>query len=566
MATKKELKEVQDKILFLETELTSLKEKVKLLSNEKTVPVKQDVVIASAETISVPPEKNKLFQKFNFEQLFGANLIGKTGFVAIILAFIWFLDFAFSNYWINESGRIFIGIFSAFAIIFGGLYFAKKNSELIPAPMIGTGFSILYLSVFAAFRFYGLINSIETFVMLSLIALILAILSNVSKSEVLYGFSFLGSILSPLLLSTGENSYRFFFTYLFFVNILFLWISKQNPWKITPFIVLITNLVLYNVWQFNKIAVSQFMFPFVYLMSLIGIFLYRELFLMIAKRNLLHASSIVLLVILILTSSSDLGYLFYQFYPSFQAHILLVIASILFFVLSKVQVPNFQEKERLLSILSFLGLGLVVLALTIQFEGKQITISFIVLATLVSVFGVSRSVGLVIFSLFIWFLALISLFFNDSSSIATGIFILNTRFLLYAFASIGLFLTYYIGKEKKIFPQIQWFVFTGIAVLIIGTLVDTHYSITDRYYRNLGYSYVLAFYAIVLLVPGFLYSHASLRKGGIVVILLLIAKLYLYDIWTMSIIVKIIAGFSLGTGLVLTSIFYEKFKNKILGD
>ena len=68
---------------------------------------------------------------------------------------------------------------------------------------------------------------------------------------------------------------------------------------------------------------------------------------------------------------------------------------------------------------------------------------------------------------------------------------------------------------------------------------------------------------IALLIPGFKLSYRSFRLTGIILGVVLISKFYLYDIWTMSIVVRIIAGFSLGIGLVLLSIIYQKYKDKI---
>ncbi|EMO28241.1 membrane protein, PF10101 family [Leptospira interrogans serovar Bataviae str. HAI135] len=104
----------------------------------------------------------------------------------------------------------------------------------------------------------------------------------------------------------------------------------------------------------------------------------------------------------------------------------------------------------------------------------------------------------------------------------------------------------------------------GIFTFILGTLIDVYHTVHNEHYRNLGYSYVLAFYAAVFLFIGFKYSFRSLRIAGFIVTTLLVGKFYFYDIWTMSKIVRIIAGFTLGAGFILVSLFYQKFKEKII--
>lgn len=132
-------------------------------------------------------------------------------------------------------------------------------------------------------------------------------------------------------------------------------------------------------------------------------------------------------------------------------------------------------------------------------------------------------------------------------------FVLATLFLLF---------TYQIQKKNPIHKSIVGFVFAALFTLILGSLVEVHYLVSDTYYRNLSYSYVIAFYMIALLIPGFKFSYRSFRLTGIILGVVLISKFYLYDIWTMSIVVRIIAGFSLGIGLVLLSIIYQNIRIK----
>jgi uncharacterized membrane protein len=99
----------------------------------------------------------------------------------------------------------------------------------------------------------------------------------------------------------------------------------------------------------------------------------------------------------------------------------------------------------------------------------------------------------------------------------------------------------------------------GFLTLLLSSLVEVKFFFTDRIYRNLNYSYVLGFYASLFLIIGLKYSNLDLRKAGFFLVFLLIIKLYLYDIWALSMVVRIIAMISLGIGLIIAGIMYQKF-------
>ena len=97
----------------LEKRISALEAELKLLKSQLNLGVPIDREPA--------PPPSKSFFKFktswkipDWEMLLGGNLLGKTGFLAIILGFIWFIKLAIDNEWINESTRIFIGILSGF--------------------------------------------------------------------------------------------------------------------------------------------------------------------------------------------------------------------------------------------------------------------------------------------------------------------------------------------------------------------------------------------------------------------------------------------------------------------
>ncbi|AOP32900.1 hypothetical protein A0128_02875 [Leptospira tipperaryensis] len=574
-----DIEKIKKRLDQLEEEVVSLKKEIATYSSNPTEgeTIQPPLQKTSSETkIEKPVEKKRSPE---WELFLGGNLLGKAGLFSILLATIWFIKYAFDNRWVNESGRILIGMSIGFGIAFTGLRLNVKGYRILPESVLGTGFSIVYLSLFGAYHYYDLFTLSETFIYLTFLSVFSSGLAYWIRKEILYIFGLIGSVLSPVLISQGENSYQFLFGYLLFLNILHLLISRKSPWIISSFVLLIANFTLYTFWSAENIYQSGFTIPFLFINFSFFLFLYGNFFFFPRLLDRMEESGSVfpnlnsiLMLFFQVTNALFFGYSGYnqlnKFYPNLTAHFFLFGA-----LLFAIMIDRYGKKSDLLSarardnfetINLCLLLGFTFASLTDFSEGSWLTFSWIMLAGIVSILGVSlKKTSFQFISIGIWFVALFKLYFLNQMEDLDRIFLLNERFALYVLASLFLFATYQIRKSETVFWFERGFIYMGIITLIWGTIIDVHYAVHDEHYRNLGFSYVLAFYASVFLFVGFRYSFKSFRIVGIAVASVLVAKLYFYDIWTMSIIVRIIAGFTLGVGFFLVSLFYQKFKEKL---
>ena len=572
MADKESLDKLNRRVELMEQELSSIKSELNRLSPSTNT----DIEIAKPDykpEVIPPniPKPEKPTSSIDWEILLGGNILGKLGFSAILLAFVWFIKFAFDNHWINESGRIFIGLIIGFVTILGGLILARQKMRIVPEAMIGTGVSILYLSLYGAYYFYDLIGAKETFAAFTVLSVGTSLLAGRTNLQILYIFSLFGSILAPILLSSGENSYRFLFIYLTIINLVFYYISLTNTWRISPFLVFLSNCIIFSTWAGDKLLVSSPMPPMFYLTSVFLVFGMREVYVMPRVRKYIDVSSIILVLSLVVSFSGFGFWVVNTFYPDLTPHFLLFQAFLLVGFLKIFElysIPVLQTAANTSNSLTgvlFLSWITILFAAVSNFaEGRWIAFSWILFAGALSVTGsyFKNKIYLII-STIPWFLALLKLYFVESEYDKHIYFILNSRFGLFVLATSFLLFTYQIQKKNPIHRSMVGFVFTALFTLILGSLVEVHYLISNPFYRNLGYSYTIAFYMVALLIPGFKLSYRSFRLTGVILGVLLITKFYLYDIWMMSIVVRIIAGFSLGIGLVLLSIIYQKYKDKI---
>jgi hypothetical protein len=567
------LKVLSDRIEYLEREISSIKTQIKSLYSDetKTEPVQSvGIIRPKANNIESNLKIPTVSKGFDLELLLGGNIIGKFGLIAILLAVGWFIKFAFDNQWINESGRIFIGFMIGFSVIIWGLFLAKGKVQIVPESLIGTGISILYISMYAAYYFYDLIGLKETFFFFALISFSTSLLSGKINSEILYIFGLIGSILAPVSLSSGENSYKFLFVYLSVINLLFLYISLKNPWKISPYILSLSNIVIYSIWSVSSLDKSNKFIALAYVTLFFSFLNYREIFIVPKLRKEIHISSLILIASLILVFISLVYQIIEKINPDLIGLVSLMIAFLILIAANQFEknileyLLSNQKALALRSLLLISIFSLLLFSLAIYLDGGVLSYALIFFATAITLAAIQLKNKTYLYTaILFWIFALLRLYFVQSYFSEHRFLILNSRFFLFILTSAILLYLYNLQKKEPISKLYLGFIYVSFFTLLLGSLIEVRYFISNIYYRNLAYSFTIGFYMSILLTLGFKHSFVSFRKAGIVLACILILKFYFYDIWIMSIIVRIIAGFSLGIGLIILSIFYQKYKDKI---
>jgi hypothetical protein len=163
---------------------------------------------------------------------------------------------------------------------------------------------------------------------------------------------------------------------------------------------------------------------------------------------------------------------------------------------------------------------------------------------------------------------------TNAEIFARGVFHLFIRYISLAFAAGLLAASYKYIKQsflKATAPDFDFdtafdFVFFSTILWIASSELLTWmdiYGYQDSY--KLGLSILWGIYALLLVILG-IYKHKKhLRIGAIVLFAVTLAKLFLYDIASLSTISKTVVFVSLGVILLLVSFLYTKYKNSIFG-
>jgi uncharacterized membrane protein len=198
--------------------------------------------------------KPKLKKNSDIEKFIGENLMSKIGIIILVLGIGFFVKYAIDRNWINEYGRVAIGIFTGGAIITLAHYM-RKTYKTFSSILTGGGFAVLYLTIVIAFQLYHMFqypSPILTFIFLVIITILSVLFSLWYDKKELAIFSQLGGFCVPFMVSTGQDNYVLLFSYLLILNIGLIGIAYFKKWHIVNIIGFIATLILFSIWVANN--------------------------------------------------------------------------------------------------------------------------------------------------------------------------------------------------------------------------------------------------------------------------------------------------------------------------
>ena len=193
--------------------------------------------------IALHPEEGE-----SLESRIGGRWLLYIGTAALVLGIGFFVKYAFDNAWINETGRVLIGGAIGLAMAAGGHRLARRGYALYGQIVAGGGFAALYISVFAAVGFYGLIGRPVAFTLMVLITAAAAAAASVHRSIGLAAFAVTGGYLTPFLVGGGENAQVTLFTYDAILAIGTMLLAARHGWPVLNLLSYAFVLFTFATW------------------------------------------------------------------------------------------------------------------------------------------------------------------------------------------------------------------------------------------------------------------------------------------------------------------------------
>ena len=231
-------------------------------------------------------ESAKKKPALSLEQRVGASWLNKIGIVVLILAAVFFFQYAAQQGWISPMIRVVVVALAGLALLLAGEWTFRKAMRMFATGATGGGIALLYAAAYAASpKFYSLVNTPTAFGLMCAVTLIGVLLSLRSGAMATAILVQIGAYATPMLLSTGRDEQVVLMTYLIVVSAGFLTVSVIKKWDVLPPISLAGTLVLFAGWFYTYYDTPATVRTLVFAWSLFGLFLVYSVAATAARRT-----------------------------------------------------------------------------------------------------------------------------------------------------------------------------------------------------------------------------------------------------------------------------------------
>lgn len=548
------------------------------------------------------------------------RILGRIGIGAVFIGVVFFLKYAFDNNWINETGRVAIGIVAGLVFIGVGQYLRKnylKYSDLL----MGGGVAILYLSVFSAYSFYHLIDPVVAFGFMAVVTIGTIVISLANATISLAVIGILGGFITPFAVSSGTDDMLGVFAYITLLNLGILAISVFKKWQLLVYIGYAGTILVFTSWFVKYYNEADYLFPvFAFLTIWFLIYVTSPILRTIRSAQKADEGDFSLLGISAFIYALMVYSIFNPTYHEFVGFGSVILAA--FYAVVALAANKFNPKDAALNI--FLpGIAVVFLsvAVPLQVSGVWISIAWLIEAVmlyLVASFIQNRGfqvMGLIVYALGVFHFFIFEEGFSQIAKCCverdfTPIF--NTSFGILTLAIVAAYVIAYMYKKYgSVSIEIQKRGIVAFAIIAnILTLYAFTTQITGHYYAEIsksnvahqenlvaiqsyndGYddagkirqeaysthseeirsfnnqsnawvSVLWALYATLLTVLGFAKRLVSARRLGIVLFFITAVKVFI-DIWSLGDLYRILVSIAFGIIALVGSFMYAKYKDRL---
>jgi uncharacterized membrane protein len=527
----------------------------------------------------------------SLESRIGSQWFNRIGILAVLIAAAWFLKLAIDNHWIGPLGRVLIGLIAGAGLIAWSERFRTRGYAAFSYSLKAVGSGILYLSLWAAFSLYHLVDSSVAFAAMIAVTAFNGFLAWVQDAELLALYAIVGGFSTPLLLSTGENHEVALFTYLVLLDAVVLVLVALKPWSRLLCGAFAGTVFFFAEWSLQYYSQDQFGTTAFFLALFFLIFAWApRLVRLRVEDGGSNAGWDHLALVIVPLANAALGFLgFYLMLEnagSASAEPWVAVAFAAFYLLL-LRFPARGAIHGSAGATSALHLTIAVVFLTIAIplktHGRWLTIGWLAeggalvwLATRV------RSVLLRVLAVFCLALGLIALVTVNPPASLTPIF--NERFGTYLFAIAVCAFVAWLGahaEEPEGAPENTWRTIAGAAGLAVNALIllavgweihaywwylrwhlgyggDWTLMHDYRMYAQFTYSAFFMLFGAVLLTAGFWRRAAFLRWQALVLLAVAIGKVFTVDVSALSQGYRILSFLGLGALLLGVSFVYQR--------
>ena len=519
-----------------------------------------------------------------FEIQMGQKWLLIVGILTMVFGVGYFLKYSFDQGWVGPEGRVALAYVWGIVFLVAGDQFRKKI-ERFGLSLIGGGIAVLYFSAFAAFQIYHLFDQTASFAIMVMITALACALAIRYDNKWLAVLGLVGGFLTPVLLTTGQDNQIALMTYMTILNLGLLGIAFYKKWDLLNTLGFIFTYLLYAAWYGQHYAAPKFWPAILFLNVFFLIYAFvpftyqvrkaersdgRELALMGANAFIAFGYCYAMIehvygvawvsIITVSYACVFLGmatYLYQRGLQSLDVFVVMLAKAMLFLIIT---VPVLFSNHWITVFWSAQAFAIIWMAVKLErrslFGGGYVLLVITVLKFLLHDYEHTFQMHLI----------------NGFSIYSGYTYLILERSITTALLLSSVLASALLAKHAP--AAIQWsekgdarVLFTIFGVLLFITLTAEVASCFQTYLpqaRFAAVSVLWTLFSVVLMLMGFRRNIVTLRKISFGLFLVVVLKVFLFDMANVSTPYRIISFIILGLMLVGTSYLYYQHKDKIM--
>lgn len=189
--------------------------------------------------------------------LFGGNTLVRSGIVILFIGISFLIKYAAEHTQLPIELRLAGIILAGIALLVVGWRLREKRAQYAWA-LQGGGIGVLYLTIFAAMKLYGLIPAGAAFALLIVIAFLSAAIAVLQSALPLAILGFAGGFLAPIFTSTGHGSHVGLFSYYLVLNLAIAFIAYYKSWRPLNVLGFAFTFIIGTLWGASSYSPQHF--------------------------------------------------------------------------------------------------------------------------------------------------------------------------------------------------------------------------------------------------------------------------------------------------------------------
>jgi uncharacterized membrane protein len=203
--------------------------------------------------------------------LFGGNTIVRVGLVLLFVGLSFLASYAASAGWFPIEVRLALVALSGAGLLGFG-FFKRVQRPDFGLALQGAGVAVLYLTIFAAARIYGLMPPLLSFGLMVVFAALGCTLALLQNARVMAFIALFGGYAVPILLGGEAETPLGLFTYMTILNAALLVIAWRRSWRELNLLGFFATFGLATLWAASGYTVDDYLVCQIFLLLNIAIF------------------------------------------------------------------------------------------------------------------------------------------------------------------------------------------------------------------------------------------------------------------------------------------------------